>query len=163
MFTPPRPTVQIPESFQCTSHATLASPARLVSPTEVTAIVTSAVEHLGQRLTGTRFTISPSIAVGTTRSVFTVSALDQNESFVVKVTTKDTLRHDAVTPQRPLPTFRSEWVKRHLALEEQIPLAGCGRVTVAPPILWYTLTAIKLSSNPPKTRSFWRIFGSANS
>lgn len=141
MLNSQRPTVQLPESFQYASHATLATPARLLSPTEVTEVVTSTVEHLGQRLTGTRFTISPSIAVGTTRSVFTVSALDQNESFVVKVTTKDPLRHDAITPRRSLPTFQSDWVKRHLALEEEIPFAGQRHVTVAPFVKGETLLA----------------------
>lgn len=141
MSTTQRPTVQAPEKFQCASHNALTVPAHILSPAEVTHVVTRAVEYLGDRLTGTRFAVLPSLAAGTTRLVLTVRALDQNESFVVKITSKDAILHGQTPPQRALPTFQSEWVKRHIALEEEVPLAGPRHVTVAPFVKGETLLA----------------------
>ena len=169
MFSSPRPIVQLPESFQCASHAALTTPARMLSPVEVTDVVTRAVQHLGQRLTGTRFAISPSIAVGTTRMVLTVSAQDQNEAFVVKVAAKEILRHESNTQRTSLPSFQNDWVKRHIAIEEEVAFGGQRHVTVAPFVKGETLLAhatqrglserewdIAYQTIPTLMRAIWR-------
>ena len=136
----PKPTVQLPGAFQCTSEAKL-PPAGIPSPAEMRDVVTGAIEHLGPRLTSTRFTISPTIAVGTTRFVLTVSAVDSNEAFAVKVTTKDLIAHPSIAQINVPPTFRNEWVTRHLAMEQEIPYSGQRHVTVAPLVKGDTLFA----------------------
>ena len=132
MFVSQRPAIHVPESLTCVSSATLTPPRRLLSPTEGADVVRAAIEHLSARLTGDRFTVSPSVAVGTQRQVLTVSALDRDEAFVVKVSDTNLVSHDEKLPRTQPPTFRAEWVKRHIALEEEVPFDGHRLVSVAP-------------------------------
>lgn len=132
MYASQRPTIYAPECFTCAPLAALTTPRHMPSSAEVVDVVTGAIEHLGSRLTGHRFTVSPSVAVGTQRHVLTVSALEHDEAFVVKVSDKNPLYHDVRLPRTLSPTFRAEWVKRHIALEEEVPFNGHRLVSVAP-------------------------------
>lgn len=136
----PKLSVEIPEAFRCTSAATL-PPADALSPAEIKDVVTSAIEHIGPQLTSTRFVISPHVAVGTTRFVLTVSAADSNEALAVKVSAENLLSKNPSTHKDATPTFRNEWVTRHLATEQEIPYAGQRYVSVAPLVKGDTLLA----------------------
>jgi hypothetical protein len=132
MITSHRPTVQLPESFQWPPSAALPTPAAGPSPKEIEAIVTTAIEHLGQRLQGTHFTVSPLITIGTTRVVLTVSARDHNESFVVKVATRESHSYQKVSERAVQHSPGNTLLAPFLALEEEISCDGQRRVAVAP-------------------------------
>ena len=166
MFAPQRPTLQVPESFTC---ACVTPPAHLLSPSEVQDVVAATLEHLRPRLAGARFIVSSSVAVGTTRQVFTVSALDTDEAFVVKVTDKGPLHHEPSPHEKAPSIFRSDWVKRHIALEEEVPFDGYRLVSVASRVTGETLLAhatqrglserewnIAYTTIPTLMRAIWR-------
>jgi hypothetical protein len=145
MFAGSRPTVQVPEGIQWppdgATKVPRLPPTQELSNDVVVAIVTSAVDHLGERLKGMRFSVSPVVAMGTTRCVLTVSALDTNESFVVKVSKQEILSYGRVVEHAPSSSFRENWVKKYVALEEAIAWDGLRRVTVAPCVKGETLLA----------------------
>lgn len=166
MFAPQRPTVHVPESFTC---ASVTPCARLLSPSEVQDVVAASLEHMGQRLAGGRFVVSSRVAAGTTRQVFTVSALDTDEAFVVKVTERGPLHREPSPQEKASSIFRSDWVKRHIALEEEVPFDGYRLVSVAPCVTGETLLAhatqrglserdwnIAYTTIPTLMRAIWR-------